>query len=127
MEFKKFILFFIILLNIAKIISQESQESQESKESQTCTTNLECKETGCCHDDICADSGKCKKRNKFCYGFVGVGAFIITAIIIIHFTRKIKETKKHLELLRKTDPGSLSRNEKYRLSHIPKEILQNKN
>ena len=116
MEFKKcFLYFLIVILNITNIFSQE------------CSTNLECKETGCCHSGQCSNSRKCKKRNKFCYLFVGVGAFVVTAIIIIHFTRKIKETKKHLELLRKTDPGSLSRNEKYRASQIPKEMLANQN
>ena len=119
MVFSKILLFFIIILiSITNIISQTPQE---------CITNLECKDTGCCHDKVCSDSGKCKKRNKFCYGFVGVGAFVITAIIIIHFTRKIKETKQHLEMLRKTDPGSLSRNEKYRLSKITKESGEIKN
>ena len=112
MEFKiNFFLLLIFLINIVNIISQ-----------QQCTTNLECKDTGCCHKGECTKSSKCKQRNKFCYGFVGVGAFVVTALIIIHFTRKISETKKHLELLRKTDPGSLSRNEKYRLSQIPQPI-----
>ena len=114
MKFKIFFFYFLIfLINISNISSQE------------CSTNLECKDTGCCHNGECSDSGKCKKRNKFCYGFVGVGAFIVTALIIIHFTRKIKETKKHLLLLRKTDPGSLSRNEKYRASLKPREIPKN--
>ena len=117
MEFKKIFLYFLILLiNISNILSQEIMK---------CSTNLECKDTGCCHNGECTNAGKCTKRNKFCYGFVGVGAFIVTALIIIHFTRKIKETKKHLELLRKTDPGSLSRNEKYRASLIPKEMVKN--
>ena len=112
MGFKiNFFLILSFLINFAIIFSQE------------CITNLECKDTGCCHKGECSDSKKCKKRNKFCYGFVGVGAFIVTALIIIHFTRKIRETRKHLELLRKTDPGSLSRNEKYRVSQIPKEEI----
>ena len=116
MKYKKyFFTFLITIINIFNVISQK------------CTTNLECKETGCCHSNECSSSSKCKKRNKFCYGFVGAGAFLVTLIIIIHFTRKIRETKKHLDLLRKTDPGSLSRNEKYRLSQIPKEISNNKN
>ena len=115
MDFKKnFLFLLIIILNIVNIICQ-----------QACSTNLECKETGCCHDDVCSDSGKCKKRNKFCYGFVGLGAFLITVFIIIHFARKIRETKKHLELLRKTDPGSLSRNQKFRESQIPKKMIEN--
>ena len=116
MEFKRYLfLILILLINIVNVISQQ------------CTTNLECKDSGCCHKGECSKSSKCKKRNKFCYGFVGLGAFIITAIIIIHFTRKISETKKHLDLLRKTDPGSLSRNEKYRLSQKPKEIVPTNN
>ena len=119
MAFSKIFFFFIIILiSIVNIISQTTQE---------CITNLECKDTGCCHDSVCSDSSKCKKRNKFCYGFVGVGAFVITILIIFHFTRKIRETKQHLEMLRKTDPGSLSRNEKYRLSQVPKDMTENKN
>ena len=99
MDYKKFFFaILIIILNVDTILSQ-----------QECSTNLECKETGCCHKDVCSDASECKKRNKFCYIFVGVGAFIIIVIITIYFIRKIRETKKHLEYLRKTDPGSLSR------------------
>ena len=96
MDYKKYLcVFLIIILNI--VISQQ------------CTTNLECKETGCCHNDVCSEASECKKRNRLCYIFVGVGAFIIIVIITIYFIRKIRETKNHLEYLRKTDPGSLSR------------------
>ena len=87
--------------------------------SQPCSTNLECKMTGCCHDDVCSDEGKCKKRNKFCYAFVGVGAFIIIVIIIVYFIGKIKATKKQLEYLKKTDPGSLSRNRRNSQAQLP--------
>ena len=115
MDYKKFFFFLLIILfEINNIICQ-----------QECSTNLECKETACCHDNVCSDSGKCKKRNKFCYGFVGVGAFVVTVIIIIHFTRKISQTKKHLMILRKTDPGSLSRNQRFRDSKISSQITQN--
>ena len=104
MDYKKNIIFILIIIfNIINISLQQS-----------CSTNLECKETGCCHDNVCSENSECKRRNKFCYIFVGVGAFIIIIIIIIYFIRKIRETKKHLEYLRKTDPGSLSR-----LSQIP--------
>ncbi len=82
---------------------------------------MECKQTGCCHDNFCSENKKCKRRNKLCYAFVGVGAFVIIIIIIIYFIRKIRETKKHLEYLRKTDPGSLSR-----LSQIPIDKMENK-
>ena len=87
--------------------------------SQSCTTNLECKDTGCCHDDVCSEKNKCRRRNKLCYAFVGVGAFVVLVLIIIYFVRKIRETKKHLEYLRKTDPGSLTRIEQFRLSQKP--------
>ena len=84
--------------------------------SQECSTNLECKSTGCCHDNKCSEKSDCRKRNKLCYAFVGVGAFVVLVVIIIYFVRKIRETKKHLEYLRKTDPGSLTRREQFRMS-----------
>ena len=92
---------FILLLLIINIINTISQH---------CSSNLECKETGCCHDDQCSPKSDCKKRNKFCYGFVGLGAFVILVIIIIYFIRKIKQTKRHLEHLRRTDPSQLLKN-----------------
>ena len=99
MENKKYLFaIFILLLNVDIVLSQ-----------QACSTNLECKETGCCHKDICTEASECKKINHLCYIFVGVGAFVIIVIITIYFIRKIRETKKHLEYLKKTDPGSLSR------------------
>ena len=92
-------------------------------EATSCSTNLECKDTGCCHDNICDSKSKCKKRNKLCYAFVGVGAFIVNVLIAIYFIRKIRETKRHLEYLRKTELGSLSRERQYRESQIPKNII----
>ena len=111
MNCKKFILIlFIFILNINNI------------ESQSCKTNLECKETGCCHKNVCESKGKCKKRNRLCYAFVGVGAFVVNVLIIIYSIRKIRETKNHLEYLRKTEFGSLSRKEQNRMS-----LVQNNN
>ena len=49
-----------------------------------------------------------------CYAFVGVGAFVVLVIIIVYFYCKIKETKKHLEYLKKTDPSSLAHEEEIR-------------
>ena len=84
---------------------------------------MECKETGCCHDNICDSKSKCKKRNKLCYAFVGVGAFVVNVLIAIYFIRKIRETKRHLEYLRKTELGSLSRDRQYRESQFPKNTV----
>ena len=101
---KFFIILIVVISNISEIFSQK------------CSTNLECKNTGCCHDDKCSDKSECRRRNKLCYAFVGVGAFVVLVFIVIYFVRKIRETKKHLEYLRKTDPGSLTRREQFRLS-----------
>ena len=106
--------FFIILIIAINLISIEYQ---------SCSTNLECKETGCCKDDKCSPKSDCRKRNKLCYAFVGVGAFVVLILIIIYFLRKIKETKKHLEYLKKTDPGSLTRKEEFRQSQIPPSMI----
>jgi len=94
---KYFLIYFIILIN--NIYTQTLR----------CSTNLECKDTGCCKDNKCSPKGDCRRRNKLCYAFVGVGAFIVLVLIVIYFIRKIKETKKHLEYLKNTDPGSLTR------------------
>ena len=106
-----FFIFIIILINSINVMSQQ------------CSTNLECKETGCCHDEKCSEKSECRRRNKLCYAFVGVGAFVVLVIIIIYFVRKIRETKKHLEYLRKTDPGSLTRAEQFRLSQKPSGMI----
>ena len=92
-------------------------------EAQACSTNMECKETGCCHDNACESKSKCKKRNKLCYAFVGIGAFVVNVLIAIYFIRKIRETKRHLEYLRKTELGSLSRERQYRESQFPKNTI----
>jgi len=94
---KYFLIYFIILIN--NIYSQIL----------SCSTNLECKDTGCCKDNKCSPKSDCRRRNKLCYAFVGVGAFVVLVVIVIYFIRKIKETKKHLEYLKNTDPGSLTR------------------
>ena len=94
---KYFLIYFTILIN--NIYTQTLR----------CSTNLECKDTGCCKDNKCSPKGDCRRRNKLCYAFVGVGAFIVLVLIVIYFIRKIKETKKHLEYLKNTDPGSLTR------------------
>ena len=99
---KFFIILLILISNISKIFSQK------------CTTNLDCKNTGCCHDDRCSDKSECRRRNKLCYAFVGVGAFVVLIIIIIYFVCKIKETKKHLQYLKKTDPSTLAHEEQIR-------------
>ena len=108
---KFFLTILIIIINLIYI------------QSQSCSTNLECKETGCCHDEKCSEKSECRRRNKLCYAFVGVGAFVVLVIIIIYFVRKIRETKKHLEYLRKTDPGSLTRAEQFRLSQKPSAMI----
>ena len=94
---KYFLIYFIILIN--NIYTQTLR----------CSTNLECKDTGCCKDNKCSPKSDCRRRNKLCYAFVGVGAFVVLVVIVIYFIRKIKETKKHLEYLKNTDPGSLTR------------------
>ena len=99
-----FLILFLLIINIISTLSQ------------SCYSNLECKSTGCCHDNKCSEKSDCRKRNKLCYAFVGVGAFVVLVVIIIYFVRKIRETKKHLEYLRKTDPGSLTRREQFRMS-----------
>ena len=101
-----FLILFLLIINIISTLSQ------------SCTSNLECKDTGCCKDDQCTDDSECKRRNKFCYGFVGVGAFVVLVVIIIYFIRKIKQTKKHLEYLRKTDASARIKSEEMRRSQI---------
>ena len=103
---KNIFIFLIITINIINVLSQK------------CSTNLECKETGCCKDDKCSPKSDCRKRNKLCYAFVGVGAFVVLVVIIIYFIRKIKQTKKHLEYLRKTDASARIKSEEMRRSQI---------
>ena len=68
-----------------------------------CYTNLECLETGCCHNDICSPASKCKKVNKICYGLVGCAGFIFIGITFLAFFFKIKKTRKSVLALKKID------------------------
>ena len=49
---KHFLIYVILLINFIYIQSQQ------------CSTNLECKDTGCCKDDKCSPKSDCRKRNK---------------------------------------------------------------
>ena len=68
-----------------------------------CSTNLECLETGCCHDGNCSPASKCKRINKICYGLVGCAGFIFIGIAFLAFFFKIKKTRKSVLALKKID------------------------
>ena len=68
---KNLLIFFILLINT--IYSQVLK----------CSTNLECKDSGCCKDNKCSPKSDCRMRNKLCYAFVGVGAFVVLVFILI--------------------------------------------
>ena len=68
-----------------------------------CYTNLECLETGCCHDNECSPASKCKRINKLCYGLVGAAGFIFIGLAFLVFFFKIKKTRKKVLALKKID------------------------
>ena len=68
-----------------------------------CTTNFDCVDTGCCHNNKCDKLSECQKVNKLCYGLVGAAGFIIIALTIIYFWWKIKKTRKFVLELKKLD------------------------
>ena len=68
-----------------------------------CHTNLECLDTGCCHDNRCTSPSKCKKINKITYALVGCAGFIFIGLSFLVFFFKIKKTKKSVMELKKID------------------------
>ena len=68
-----------------------------------CYTNLECLETGCCHDNQCSSASKCKKVNKICYTLVGCAGLIFIGIAFLVFFFKIKKIRKSVLAVKKID------------------------
>ncbi len=68
-----------------------------------CHTNLECLDTGCCHDSRCTSPSKCKKINKITYALVGCAGFIFIGLSFLVFIFKIKKTRKSVLELKKID------------------------
>ena len=87
----KFI-FIVLLTLLIPIISQNR-----------CYTNLECIETGCCHEEKCDESSKCKRINKISYALVGTAGFIFIGLTFLVFFFKIKKTRKSILELKKID------------------------
>ena len=68
-----------------------------------CNTNLECLETGCCHDNECDEASKCNRINKISYGLIGGAGFILILLNFLYFFYKIKKTRKIVLELKKID------------------------
>ncbi len=97
MKYKSFtILLFFIISNINKALNTTTSTTH-------CYTNLECLDTGCCHNEKCSSASKCKKINNICYGLVGVAGFIFIGIAFLAFFFKIKKTRKSVLALKKID------------------------
>ena len=92
--FKYFLYFIILIIN---------QISDAITEINRCETNLECLDTGCCHNNECSSSSKCKRVNKICYGLVGGAGFIFIGLAFLSFFFKIKKTRKTVMELKKID------------------------
>ena len=86
--------FLIVILSISlnKVISQTQ-----------CNTNLECLDTGCCHDHICSKASKCNRINKISYGLIGGAGLILILLNILYFVYKITKTRKEVLELKKID------------------------
>ena len=86
--------FLIVILTISfnKILSQSQ-----------CNTNLECLDTGCCHDHICSTASKCNRINKISYGLIGGAGLILIILNFLYFCYKIKKTRKIVLELKKID------------------------
>ena len=86
--------FLIVILSISlnKVISQTQ-----------CNTNLECLDTGCCHDHICSKASKCNRINKISYGLIGGAGLILIILNFLYFCYKIKKTRKIVLELKKID------------------------
>ena len=89
---KNIFLIIILLITINKIISQTQ-----------CNTNLECLDTGCCHDNICDKASKCNRINKISYGLIGGAGLILIILNFLYFCYKIKKTRKIVLELKKID------------------------
>ena len=68
-----------------------------------CYTNLECLDTGCCHDNKCTKASKCERINKITYALVGCAGFIFIGLTFLVFFFKIKKTKESVLALKKID------------------------
>jgi hypothetical protein len=91
---KLIILLLFLLSKINRVLNDKSTY---------CYTNLECLDTGCCHDHFCAKSSKCTKINKITYGLVGVAGIIFIGITFLTFFFKMRKTKKSVLALKKID------------------------
>ena len=76
---------------------------------QACDTNLDCQDTGCCHNNRCSSASKCQKINKIAYGLIGVGGFITLVLILIYFYCTIRSTYREISEGIKLERGSLAR------------------
>ena len=75
----------------------------------SCETNLDCQDTGCCHDRQCSSASECKRINKIAYGLIGVGGFITLVLIFIYFYCTIRSTYREIIEGTKLERGSLAR------------------
>ena len=113
----KKIFFILIILLIFKLYSnQDSLKSTYFR----CDTNFDCLETGCCYDNRCDETSKCKKINKICYALVGVVGFVIIALNFLYFWFKIKKTRKVVLELKKIDDKIYSKRKSSNIDLIRK-------
>ena len=95
--------FFIISLILLIYYSKQQSNTLFQGKYITCETNFNCINTGCCYDNKCQESSKCKKINTICYILVGVAGFVIIALNFLYFWFKIKKTRKVVLELKKLD------------------------
>ena len=94
--FRLNILFFLFISKINQILNAPISYTY-------CHTNLECLETGCCHNDRCDEPSKCKRVNKITYALIGCAGFIFIALSFLVFFFKIKKTRKSILEIKKID------------------------
>ena len=87
---KKIFFISIILLIFISYSKQDSTNSTIIR----CETNFECIETGCCYNNKCEKTSKCKTINKICYALVGAAGLVIISLNFLYFWFKIKKTRK---------------------------------
>ena len=96
---KKLFFISIILLIFISYSKQDSTNSTIIR----CETNFECIETGCCYNNKCEKTSKCKTINKICYALVGAAGLVIISLNFLYFWFKIKKTRKIVLELKKID------------------------